>query len=354
MAGGTQTLNKQFWSERIREQTPYTAGEQPNVRGLIKLNTNENPYPPSKFEGALRSLRRYPDPNCTELTQTISGVYGVRENQIFIGNGSDEVLAMAYMAFFDGKLYAPDVTYSFYPVWAKFFGAEYHTIELNADFSVPADKFCGLDGGVIIANPNAPTGILLNIKDVERIVASNPEHVVIIDEAYIDFAGGLTALSLIDKYPNLLVVRTMSKSYSLAGIRVGYAMGDANLISALNVVKDSFNSYTVDSAAQTFAKSGLKDTGYFNLTRAKVIEVRERTKVQLRELGFTVTDSQANFLFASPPNGITAADVFAELRERRILVRHWNLPRIDNYLRITVGTKREMKKLTDALRTIII
>ncbi|MDR0819852.1 MAG: aminotransferase class I/II-fold pyridoxal phosphate-dependent enzyme [Oscillospiraceae bacterium] len=338
--------DKKFWSEKIRGQTPYTAGEQPKIADLVKLNTNENPYPPSpKVIQAIRKsengdLRLYPPV--------------INESNRFWGNGSDEVLAMAFIAFFSGKrLYAPDVTYSFYPVWAKMFDVDYHTIPLNEDFTIPVEKFCRFDGGIIIANPNAPTGLLLGVNEIERIVATNSENVVIIDEAYIDFANEPGASDLLDKYPNLLVVKTASKSYSLAGLRVGWAEGNESLIEALTVARDSINSYTLDRLAVAGIKAAFGDREYFKTQNEKVIATRERTKDILRQLGFGVTDSQANFVFAAHPK-FRGEDLYKSLRKRGILVRWWNLPRINNHLRITIGTDEQMNRLFAALREEII
>jgi len=347
MAGGKQSImaDKKFWSERIQAQTPYIAGEQPKLQNLVKLNTNENPYPPSpKVLDAIKTaatgdLRLYP-PVPDERTR-------------FWGNGSDEILAMAYIAFFGGrKLYAPDISYSFYPVWAKMFDAEYNTVPLNDDFSIPIEPFCHLDGNIVIANPNAPTSLALSLSDVEKIVSTNSNNLVLIDEAYMDFCNESSAVELVDRYDNLLVVRTMSKSYSLAGMRIGWAIGNENLISALRVVRDSFNSYTLNRISLTAATAALDDVEYFNSTVSKVVEAREWTKRQLADLGFFTTDSKANFLFISHP-AHRAEKLQINLRERGILVRHFKLPMIDNYLRITIGTMSDMEKVISVLREIL-
>ncbi|MDR2605914.1 MAG: aminotransferase class I/II-fold pyridoxal phosphate-dependent enzyme [Oscillospiraceae bacterium] len=334
-----------LWSERIRAQTPYTAGEQPDRTDVIKLNTNENPYPPSpKVLAAIRAavngdLRLYPPvPD---------------EPRRFWGNGSDEILAMAFMAFFSGKkLYAPDITYSFYPVWAKMFDAEYRTIPLNEDFSVPAEAFYGLDGCAVIANPNAPTGLALSEAEIAGIVESNPDNLVLVDEAYLDFSGMASASRLIEKYSNLLVVKTMSKSYALAGMRIGWAEGNESLIQALRIVRDSVNSYTLDRLALSAAEAALEDTEYYAKAAQMVADTRERSKRQLEELGFRVTDSRANFLFASHPK-VGAETLQKRLREQGILVRRWSLPRIENFLRISIGTDSQMETLVSALREIL-
>ncbi|MDR2530298.1 MAG: aminotransferase class I/II-fold pyridoxal phosphate-dependent enzyme [Oscillospiraceae bacterium] len=338
-------MNKTYWSEQIKAQTPYVAGEQPKSADLVKLNTNENPYPPSpRVLDAIREavnadLRLYPP---------VPDSPG-----IFRGNGSDELLAMAFIAFFNGrKLYAPDVTYSFYPVWARMFGAEYLPIELNRDFTVPVERFCGVDGCVILANPNAPTGVALELRDVERIVASNAGHVVLIDESYIDFADVVSAESLVERYPNLLIVKTLSKSYSLAGLRAAYAKGSEELIAGLRVVRDCFNSYTMDRLALAGAYAALADTEYLAETCGAIIATREQTAATLREMGFDVTQSSANFVFAAH-SLVPAERLYRELRDRGVLVRWWNLPRIENYLRITIGTDESMRRLIAALEEIL-
>jgi len=338
-------MDKRFWAEHIRSLSPYVAGEQPKIDGLIKLNTNENPYPPSP--NVIEAIR-----NSTDNLQLYPPL--LYEPNVFWGNGSDEVLAMAFMAFFSGrKLYAPDITYSFYSVWAKMFGAELITIPLEDNFEISADKFCNLDGGVIIANPNAPTGLLLPLDDVERIVRSNPDNLVIIDEAYIDFAEiGSSALPLLSKYPNLLVVRTMSKSYSLAGLRIGWAEGHSDLISALQIVRDCFNSYTLDRVAWSAANAAIADIDYVRNSCAKVVATRNATRTELIRLGFDVLPSQANFLFVTHPK-YSAVELLNYLRANKILVRHFDLPRIDNYLRITIGTDEQMSILLEKLRSFV-
>lgn len=346
---------KEFWSDRIRGITPYTPGEQPKNRTFIKLNTNENPYPPSPKaveaiqEAAGEGLRLYPDPEGTPLIQALARRTGLQENQIFVGNGSDEVLAFAFQAFFDegSTIVFPDITYSFYPVYANLFGIHCRTIPLREDFTLPVEQFLGDNDGVVIANPNAPTGIELAQESIRRILEGNPDKVVIVDEAYVDF-GGVSALPLIDEYPNLLVVQTASKSRALAGLRVGFAFGNANLIAGINCVKNSINSYTLDRLAIAGATASVEDEDYFQAQRRRVMDTRERTAARLRALGFTVLPSQSNFIFVSHPT-VPAKTLFAGLREAGILVRYFAQPRIDNYLRITIGTDPDMEALAAAL-----
>ncbi len=349
---------KQYWSKRIQNQNAYTAGEQPKDKKYIKLNTNESPYPPSPevlraIVSSLDELRLYPDPNYTDLIEAVSEVYGVSGEQVFAGNGSDEILAMCFLAFFDpGRpILFPDITYTFYPVYADLYGLDYSLVSLNDDFTVPVEKLYGSQGGVVLANPNAPTGIALELEDVERIVASNPETVVIVDEAYVEF-GVRSAVSLIDRYPNLLVVRTSSKSYALAGLRVGWAMGSVNLISALNVVKNSFNSYTLGRPAIAGGAAGIRDRDYFEKCRSRIVATREHTAAELRALGFQLTDSSTNFLFAEHPE-INAETLFHALKQRGILVRFFKIPRISNRLRISIGTPEDMAYVVAQIKEIL-
>jgi histidinol-phosphate aminotransferase len=349
---------KEFWSDRIRDLTPYTPGEQPKQRKWIKLNTNENPYPPSPAVlEAIRSqtdasLRLYPDPEASGLCAALAACYGVKPEQVFVGNGSDEVLAFAFQAFFsqNAEIVLPDITYSFYPVYAGLFGIRCRTVALNEDFSVPVEQLRDADG-VVIANPNAPTGMALPLSEIAAILEANPDVAVIVDEAYVDF-GAESALSLIDRYPNLLVVQTCSKSRALAGLRVGFAFGNPNLIQAMNCVKNSFNSYTLDRLAQAGATAAIADKPYFAAQCAKVIATRERTAQTLQDLGFVVYPSRTNFLFISHPS-VSARTLFAGLRERGILVRYFDLPRINNCLRVSIGTDDEMDAFLDAVRELI-
>ena len=346
---------KEFWSSRIRSLTPYTPGEQPKERRYIKLNTNENPYPPSpRAIAAIQaeagdSLRLYPDPEAGALVHALAERYGLREDQVFVGNGSDEVLAFAFQAFFDpgSTIVFPDITYSFYPVYAGMFGIQYRTVPLNRDFSLPVKAFFGGNDGVVLANPNAPTGMEAAQHDLRSILEHNPDVAVIVDEAYVDF-GGTSALPLIDTYPNLLVVQTTSKSRALAGLRVGFAFGNANLIAALNCVKNSINSYTLDRLAIAGATAAVEDEDYFAAQCRKVVATRDRTARRLAELGFHVLPSKSNFLFVSHPER-PARELFSALRARGILVRYFNAARIDNYLRISIGTDEEMTQLVQAM-----
>ena len=346
---------KEFWSGRIREMTPYVPGEQPRGRTFIKLNTNECPYPPSPRAletvraAAGDSLRLYPDPECLELRQTIARRYRLSENQVFMGNGSDEVLAFAFQAFFDPEreIVFPRVSYSFYPVYARYFGLRYRQVPMKDDFSVDLDAMMRENGGVVIPNPNAPTGMALPLERIEALLRANPEAVVIVDEAYVDF-GADSAVPLIRDYPNLLVVQTASKSRALAGLRVGWALGSSNLIDGLRCVRDCINSYTVDRVAAAGLKGAMEDEGYFQSVRGRVMATRDRTAQKLAELGFSVLPSRANFLFVSRP-GVSGEALQAGLRERGILVRRWDDPLIADWLRITVGTDGDMDALLAAL-----
>lgn len=339
-------------SKKAKSITPYTAGAQPQESGIIKLNTNESPYPPSpatleaysSFDAS--DLRLYPRPDGGLLKQAIAKADGVAESCVFCGNGSDDVLAMAFAAFFDGDIMFPDVTYSFYPVWADLFGITYNLLPLNEDFTVPADKLRG--NGVVLANPNAPTGIALGLDDVEKVIKQNAGYAVIVDEAYIAF-GAKSAVPLIPKYENLLIVRTLSKSHALAGMRIGYALGQPRLIDGLERIKNSFNSYPLDSVAQRVGAAAMLDAGYYEESAKKIIATRERSSKQLKELGLTVLPSSANFLFVSKP-GVAGAALKAYLEGCGIYVRHWNAPRIRDFLRISVGTDEQMDILAQKLR----
>lgn len=351
------TENK--WESCVRRVVPYIPGEQPQESGVIKLNTNENPYPPAP--GVRRALddfdcgrmRLYPAPDAAVLVEAIAENYGVKPANVFVGVGSDDVLAMAFMTFFgsDKPILFPDITYSFYDVWADVYRIPYETKPLRSDFTIdPGDYKCP-NGGIVIANPNAPTGVLAGVEMLEDIIRSNPDSVVIIDEAYIDF-GGESCLPLIEKYENLLVVQTFSKSRSMAGMRIGFAMGSEKLIKYMNDVKFSVNSYTMNTVTQLCGAEAVRDKKYFTETVNKIIETRESSKKRLSGLGFTFTDSMSNFIFASPQKK-SAQYVFEELKKRRIYVRYWNKPIICDYLRITVGTPEEMEKLFAALEEII-
>ncbi len=345
-----------FWSQVVRELEPYVPGEQPQIDGLIKLNTNESPYSPSPkvidlmTHDAIDRLRLYPDPNSKKLKTTVAHYYSVTTEQVFVGNGSDEVLALAFMAFFQQPqpLLFPDISYSFYPSYCKLFGIDFNTIPLRDDFTINFADYPTANGGVIFPNPNAPTAIGTSLQNIEAFLQHNTESVVIVDEAYVDF-GGETAISLVDKYPNLLVIQTLSKSRSLAGLRVGISVGHKDLIDALDRVKNSFNSYPIDRLAEVAAVVAFEDDAYFNECRNKIIATREWTTKELENLGFKVLPSQANFLFAQPM-GKDAASVAQYLREHKILVRYFNKPRINQFLRITIGTHEQMQAMIDALK----
>ncbi len=347
-----------FFSELVKGLEPYVPGEQPKNKKYIKLNTNENPYPPSPEvikairEAANEDLRLYPDPECEDLRKTVSDCYGMKHKQIFVGNGSDEVLAFSFGAFFAGKkIFFPDITYSFYPVYAGLFNVAYEEIPLNKDFEIDAADYFKADGGIIIPNPNAPTSKYLDTNKIEEILKSNSKNVVIIDEAYIDF-GGNTCISLLNQYANLLVIHTLSKARSLAGLRVGFAFGSEELISGLDRIKNSFNSYTLDRVALAGAVAALKDDSYFQETKKKIIQTRERTIQALKALNFIVMDSKSNFIFISHKK-LEAEFIFKKLRDRGILIRFFNKPRINNFMRVTIGTDREMQVFIKALEKII-
>ena len=345
-----------LWEKNIRKVTPYVPGEQPNQIGMIKLNTNENPYPPAPgVMAAVRELeegrmRLYPDPTADALVTAIADCYQVEKDQVFVGVGSDDVLAMCFMTFFnsDKPILFPDITYSFYDVWAEVFRIPYERQPLDANFSIVKEDYYKANGGVIFPNPNAPTGICQSLADIEDILEHNQDVIVIVDEAYIDF-GGISALSLIDKYENLLVVQTCSKSRSLAGLRIGYAFGNRTLIKYLNDVKYSFNSYTMNYPSLVLGTAAFADKAYFEETRGKIIATRERMKKELAELGFSFGDSMANFLFITHEK-VAARELFEALKIKKIYVRYFNKPRIDNYLRVTIGTDEEMDALVEFLR----
>ncbi|MBQ3847547.1 MAG: histidinol-phosphate transaminase [Clostridia bacterium] len=340
-----------FWNENTKKIVPYTPGEQPeSLSETVKLNTNENPYGPSpKAAEALRTLdfdilKRYPNPDAKDAIKTFAKMNGLDEKNVFAGNGSDEVLAFSFKAFFDGKkkVYFPDITYSFYSVYCDLFGVKYGTVPLKEDFYPDVDALCNVKGGVVIANPNAPTSIGMPLEDVVKIIEAHKDDVVIVDEAYVEF-GGESAIGLIGRYDNLLVVRTMSKSYSLAGMRVGFAAGGSELIEGLNRVKNSFNSYTVDRLACIAATESLKDEEYHKETLEKVVNTRDRVKKALEKLGFEVKKSSANFLFAANKS-INAADYYEYLKDHGILIRYFAKPGIDSFVRISIGTDDEMDK----------
>ncbi|PCJ30369.1 MAG: histidinol-phosphate transaminase [Moraxellaceae bacterium] len=348
-----------FWSDIVHQLTPYVPGEQPKVSNLIKLNTNENPFGPSpKVLEVLKAeaadvLRLYPDPNADLLKSAVANYYSVSEKQVFVGNGSDEVLAHAFMGLLKKSkpLLFPDITYSFYPVYCGLFDVGYEIVALTDDFQINVEDYARPNGGIIFPNPNAPTGRVLPLADIEALLQANTDSVVVIDEAYIDF-GGESAIALVDKYPNLLVIQTFSKSRSLAGLRVGFAVGDVDLIAGLERVKNSFNSYPLDRFAISGAAMALEDKAYFEKTRQVIIETREKLVVQLEQLGFDVLPSAGNFVFARHSEK-RAVDIAARLREKSIIVRHFTQARIDNFLRITIGTDAQCAALVEALTVVL-
>lgn len=352
-------MPKNYCSEFVQQLEPYVPGEQPKVLDLIKLNTNENPYPPSpKVVEAITSdtlelLRLYPDPNSMALKKAVAKNCGLSEQNVFVGNGSDEVLALAFMTFFKQSqpLLFPDITYSFYPVYCNLYGIDSIELPLADDFTIALDDYDQPNGGIIFPNPNAPTGIAMGLDSIERLLQVNTDSVVIVDEAYIDF-GGDSATALIDRYPNLLVVQTLSKSRSLAGLRVGFAIGDTALIEGLDRVKNSFNSYPIDRLAEKAAVASLEDETHFSQCSSKIVATRTWLTEQLLALNFEVLPSQANFVFVRP-TAIAAAELFSRLREKKILLRYFDKPRIDQFLRITIGTDEEMRALIAAIRDIV-
>lgn len=347
----------QFWSKVVNQLEPYVPGEQPQIDGLIKLNTNESPYPPSPGvrhvlnDDALARLRLYPDPNSRKLKDTVAGYYQVKPEQVFVGNGSDEVLALLFMAFFQQAkpLLFPDITYSFYKTYCKLFDITAQLIPLREDYTINFDDYPFDNGGIIFPNPNAPTAIGKPLAEIEGLLQRNRHSVVVVDEAYIDF-GGTTAIGLVDKYPNLLVVQTLSKARALAGLRVGLALGHKDLIEGLDRVKNSFNSYPLDRLAEAAAVVAFEDEEYFCASRDRVVATREWTVKELQQLGFKVLPSQANFVLAQPPGD--AAALASRLREHKILVRHFNAPRINQFVRITIGTDEQMAALVNLLKTL--
>ena len=354
-----------FWNDKIKEIEPYTPGEQPKDKKYIKLNTNENPYPRSakvieKIESMnLEDLKLYPDPDVTELRKVIAEYFSNKINdkithkQVFIGNGSDEILAFIFMTFFNArdKVYYPDITYSFYPVYADLFNVKEIKIPLNDNFEIEIQKYFGLDGHIIITNPNAPTSIALKLDEIEEIVKNNPNQLIIVDEAYVDF-GAESAVKLINKYDNVLVVQTFSKSRSMAGIRLGYALGCESIIEGLNRLKFSFNSYTIDRISIEAGIESFKDNEYFEKTNAKIIQTREKTSEKLKKLGFKVLNSSANFIFISHKD-VYAGDLYKQLKENGVLVRYFSKDRIDNYLRVTIGTDEEMGIFIEKLKDLL-
>lgn len=353
-------MSMSLWENYIRKVVPYVPGEQPRKPNIIKLNTNENPYPPAP--GVTRVLQdfdtsklcMYPDPTIKPLVVELARYYGFGEEQVFVGVGSDDVLAMAFMTFFNSEkpILFPDISYSFYPVWCNLFSIPFKTPALDEKFKIKKNDYYIENGGIVIPNPNAPTSIYEEVSFIEDIVKNNLDSIVIIDEAYIDFAGA-SSLELVNKYDNLLVVQTFSKSRSMAGMRIGFCIGNPKLIEAINNVKYSFNSYTMNMVSIVSGVEAVKDDEYFNSTVGRIIETREKTKGRLSELGFTFPDSKANFIFATH-NRVPAKELYEGLRADDIYVRYFDLPRIYNYLRITIGTDEEMNKLLDSLSRLLI
>ncbi len=338
---------------------PYTPGDQPSDPDQIKLNTNESPFPPSPAVTeacaafSAEDFRRYPDPAHRELNRILAKAYGVEEDQVFTGVGSDDVLSLCFLTFFHSEepILFPDITYSFYEVWAGVYGVPYETVPLTDDLRIRIADYKKENGGILLANPNAPTGIALTLSEIEELVSANPDSVVICDEAYVDF-GTQSALPLVEKYENLLIVQTFSKSRALAGLRVGFAIGSKDLIRALNDVKYSINSYTLNKPAQILAKAAIEDEEYYRDLQSKIVAIREETKGRLMALGFEMTDSGANFLFVSHPRR-PAKELFEELRKRHIYVRWFDRDRIRDYLRITIGTGKQMDQLICALEELL-
>lgn len=347
------------WENYVQKVVPYVAGEQPKDQNVIKLNTNENPYSPAQgVAEVIRNfdceiLRKYPDPNVSALVDILAQYHGLDNNQVFVGVGSDDVLAMSFLTFFHSEkpILFPDITYSFYDVWADLYRIPYECQTLDENFCIKIEDYKKENGGIVLANPNAPTGVMAEVSVLEEIIAANRDSVVIIDEAYVDF-GGTSCVSLIEKYDNLLVVQTFSKSRSLAGMRIGYAMGSSKLIQYLNDVKFSFNSYTMNTLTIVAGVASMMDEAYFRENIAKVVATRERTKLELAKLGFTFGDSKTNFIFATHKT-VPAQEIFEALRKNKIYVRYWNKPRIANYLRISIGTDEEMDKMLTFLATFL-
>ena len=339
------------WESYVRKVVPYVPGEQPQEQRMIKLNTNENPYPPAP--GVIRALkefdtdrlRLYPEPTCKVLVDAIAEYYGLKSSQVFVGVGSDDVLAMIFMTFFNSKkpILFPDITYSFYDVWANMLRIPYETKALDDDFQIKKEDYYGENGGVVFPNPNAPTGLYEDLVDVEDIIAHNQDVIVIVDEAYVDFAGR-SAMELIDKYENLIIVQTFSKARSMAGMRIGYAISNPTLIKYLNDAKYSFNSYTMNQTSLVCGVEAVKDKAYFEECVNKIIETREWAKEELKNLGFHCLDSKSNFIFAMHPD-YDAKELFEALKENDIYVRFWGSERIEQYMRITVGTREEMEAM---------
>ena len=346
------------WESNIRKVEPYVPGEQPKVQDVIKLNTNENPYGPSEnVRKAMEAIdidrcRLYPDPDVTKLVKSIAAYYGMNDNQVFVGVGSDDVLSMCFLTFFnsDKPILFPNISYSFYSVWADLYRIPYEKQPLDKDFNIIPEDYYKENGGVVFPNPNAPTALYMELDKVEDIIKHNQDVVVIVDEAYIDF-GGKSAMELVNKYENVLVVQTFSKSRSMAGMRIGYCFGNPELIKALNDVKFSFNSYTMNRTSISYGIESVNDKEYFEECVGKIVKTRENAKERLSQLGFSFPDSKANFIFATHKS-VSAKEIFEKLKEKNIFVRYFNQPLIDNYLRISIGTDEQMEKLYAALEEI--
>lgn len=347
------------WQDKLRNVEPYQAGEQPKIKNLIKLNTNENPYHPGeKVKDAIKNfdasvLPLYPNPDADELKHSIALYHGLNDNQVFLGNGSDEVLALTFLTCFNGQepILFPDISYSFYPVYCELYGMDYKMVPLNEQFEIIKEDYYQANSGIIFPNPNAPTGLLVSLEFIEDILKHNQNIIVVIDEAYIDF-GGESAVSLLNKYENLLITQTFSKFRSLAGIRLGVALGNEEVIAKLYDVKNSFNSYPIDALAQVIGKASMDDSEYIKENAQKIISTREYVKEELKKLGFEMPDSYANFIFIKHPD-YDAQSIFTQLREKGILVRYFNKPRINQYLRVTIGTWQQMEIFLAEIKNII-
>ena len=352
-------MNKQYWARRIQNTEPYVPGEQPKDRRYVKLNTNENPYPPSPrvreaMAGVdMATLRLYPDPDCLSLRTALAAAKNLRPEEVFVGNGSDEILAFSYLAFMDEDNPAifPDITYSFYPVYAAFFGNNTRIVPVREDFSIPLEELCRNDGTVILTNPNAPTGIALPLPEVEKIIASNPDHVVVIDEAYVDF-GADSAAALVDRYPNLLVVMTYSKSRSMAGARLGFALGQPELIADLEKLKFSTNPYNVNRLTLKLGIAAVASDDYFRANAQRIMATRETTTNALRQMGFSIPDSQANFLFITHPQ-VDGAKLYQACKDKGVLIRHFSTPALAPYNRVTIGSEEEMAAFLSVVEEIL-
>ena len=348
-----------YWNENVKGLEPYIPGEQPKDKKYIKLNTNENPYPPSpKVTEAISKanngdLKLYPDPTCSNLIDKIAEYYGVSSDEVFIGNGSDEILAFIFMTYFEKgkKILFPDISYSFYKVYAELFKLDYKMVKLDNEFNIPLDELKKKNGGIILPNPNAPTGKYISTSQLEEVVKTNKDSVVIVDEAYVDF-GGESMIKFTKKYPNLLVVQTFSKSRALAGLRVGFAIGNKELIEGLNRIKNSMNSYTIDRIALAGAQAAIEDDKYFKKITKSIIETREKYSAEIKQLGFEVLDSKSNFIFIKH-NKLKGEYIYKKLKEKGVLVRYFGSERIEDYMRVTIGTNEEMEVFVENIKEII-